>query len=1263
MPTTSFNYNAIKSGIFGGAAPETISGNQFVFLPGSATWSGWITGTDATLRMYMRYGLYTMNVSVDGAPSTLVTATSIGSSNYSVQLFSGAADAPHYVQLRLQSGRVQAFATTDTPNGTTTQYPFEVTGAAPAIEPFGAHATAWAVTDPLFPGTFGGFLGGEDQEAWQANKMYAENDLVTSNGKLYTCATAPVGFSGTTAPDWSVGIASDGKLLWQYSGLVGDIPQIFSYQAGNTQSSAKVPTMCGSPADGTGRVTGDGGTTAVFRGYASEVWAHIPTMRVDTSGYSSRFHMAYGKNGTASSSTINAAPGEDTHPTHTAVAVQSGYSLPSGFTLTYTVDTVKLNWTNAVAAGMYVIPVEVTTALGVYYATFLAVIDPSSTSAPKAGLPNSRALTVGTPAFFKLPFSGTVTSYAAVDPLPAGLNLNTITGLVTGTPTTPGNTQVRVSATNGSGTATAFINFSVTSAGAPKFLRLRRCETKPGAIYAPAAMVGREMVPFVLRMSDSPVSFAVTGGDALPTGLSLNATTGVLSGTPTAGGRFETVITATNPSGSSYATVILYVYTEALFDGGMLNTIDQWQGETAFSADGIYVDEARTRYGSHFNTMRYDGTRSGPTPGAPASDVSLTTPGGWTLLAAGLDPTIPRTFRVTTRGSITGVALRTPNGTASFVPMTVERSVQFGDSVTFGLACPFGEAPAIASHHNIATLNCGIGGEQIAEGQVRVRYAVQGLSARRDEPVNFFLSAEGRNNGGVPAWEPDTVVSANKTCQAGDYIFFLENDVQNTENPGLAIGVDGPRADVGGLTLADGSCWTVQDVRGCSWFPSVACAVPGAPGGLSYYTVGTVVQRNGHVYYCDSQGTSVEGPTGTNSTVGGITETTGTATWHCVSHSVDWAPNTSYTVGTVVRHLGELYRCVTAGRSGSTGPRHEIPFSVPDSGAVQWEVAYAVTSTWAEAAPTFSITSNKYYAVEQGGGLIRYYKTGGSPASATASTRPTFTGTAGTTNQTLDGITWTYWGDSVTNWPAWANNTNYPTVATHIGVRFGTTLYRVTVPGYSAASGTAGPPGTQSSRSFLCDGLFWNNVSKACAGTTGFWRDTSLVVWLPGKRYELNDVVFNKGRAYYCSTAGSSQDLAGAGPTGTDQVNPVSDGTAAWKYTPWTQVAQFAHFNRTIAMSNPKISVVVRVPLVYTYVRNSNPEGSYIRAGIAALGDPKTRFLESTWGRSLPLNWRSDFEAGDYLHPNAEGYAQVGELWKRDAAEIIGRQHQMAMRM
>lgn len=67
---------------------------------------------------------------------------------------------------------------------------------------------------------------------------------------------------------------------------------------------------------------------------------------------------------------------------------------------------------------------------------------------------------------------------------------------------------------------------------------------------------GTPFAPFAVAASGSPSTYAATG---LPAGLTLNATTGAITGTPTTAGTYVVTVTATNSAGSTNATVTITV--------------------------------------------------------------------------------------------------------------------------------------------------------------------------------------------------------------------------------------------------------------------------------------------------------------------------------------------------------------------------------------------------------------------------------------------------------------------------------------------------------------------------------------------------------------------------------------------------------------------------------------------------------------------------------------------------------------------------------
>ena len=132
--------------------------------------------------------------------------------------------------------------------------------------------------------------------------------------------------------------------------------------------------------------------------------------------------------------------------------------------------------------------------------------------------------------------------------LPAGLSLGATTGVLSGTPTTAGAATFTIRASNGIGTPAVTGPITVTingSVGSAPVLT---------AASPPATGTIGTAYSYTFAAAGSPVpTFAVASG-ALPAGLSLGATTGVLSGTPTTAGAATFTIRASNGIGTPAVT-------------------------------------------------------------------------------------------------------------------------------------------------------------------------------------------------------------------------------------------------------------------------------------------------------------------------------------------------------------------------------------------------------------------------------------------------------------------------------------------------------------------------------------------------------------------------------------------------------------------------------------------------------------------------------------------------------------------------------------
>jgi hypothetical protein len=142
------------------------------------------------------------------------------------------------------------------------------------------------------------------------------------------------------------------------------------------------------------------------------------------------------------------------------------------------------------------------------------------------------------------------TSYTATG-LPPGLKLETPPpssdlGLIDGTPTTEGTYNVTITATNGAGLcSTGSATLVLTIISTP-------------VITSALTATGTAGVPFSYQITatSNPTSY---DADGLPGGLSVDPTTGLISGSPTGVGVFTVTISATNVIGTGSAALTLTI--------------------------------------------------------------------------------------------------------------------------------------------------------------------------------------------------------------------------------------------------------------------------------------------------------------------------------------------------------------------------------------------------------------------------------------------------------------------------------------------------------------------------------------------------------------------------------------------------------------------------------------------------------------------------------------------------------------------------------
>ncbi|MBI3883484.1 MAG: carbohydrate-binding protein [Sphingobacteriales bacterium] len=134
------------------------------------------------------------------------------------------------------------------------------------------------------------------------------------------------------------------------------------------------------------------------------------------------------------------------------------------------------------------------------------------------------------------------TSYGATG-LPAGLSIDTITGIISGIAAI-GTYNVQLIAKNSLGIGTKALTITINP---------------PVPVLSAASIIERKkdsLFTYAIIATNQPVHYAAAG---LPVGLSVNETTGVITGVPTVAGTYTVTLSASNVSGTGTTQLVLAI--------------------------------------------------------------------------------------------------------------------------------------------------------------------------------------------------------------------------------------------------------------------------------------------------------------------------------------------------------------------------------------------------------------------------------------------------------------------------------------------------------------------------------------------------------------------------------------------------------------------------------------------------------------------------------------------------------------------------------
>jgi len=372
-------------------------------------------------------------------------------------------------------------------------------------------------------------------------------------------------FSGTvqTPPSWSdetLGIITQGVSYSDGVSATGTATITYSVYSGSLPTGLSLNSS-------TGAITGTTGATGSYSftiratntwGYAEKAFSgtiyQIPAW-TDSTIANMIYGQAYGDAVAASG-----------YPTVT-YSVSSG-ALPSGITLNSSTGAISGTST---AAGSYSFTIKAENAAGNVTQLFTddLYVTPAWTDNTLA------AFTYNTAYSDQVVATGSPTYSISSGSLPTGLSLSSSTGAVTGTPTYYGAYSFTIQAANETGSVTQSFSGAINKV----------LEWTDNTLATPVYNIA--YLDSVAALGYPNPTYSVTVG-ALPTGLSLNSSSGLVSGTTTATGSHSFTITASNTEGNITQSFSFTIAPPFSATGGTTTDSGGYRYHT-FNASGNFV--------------------------------------------------------------------------------------------------------------------------------------------------------------------------------------------------------------------------------------------------------------------------------------------------------------------------------------------------------------------------------------------------------------------------------------------------------------------------------------------------------------------------------------------------------------------------------------------------------------------------------------------------------------------------------------------------